>query len=190
MNKETAPLRPDEAPKLLTLKDKRSLMYMAIAVYTGRRVSEIRTMKWEDLFDETDMKIYIPKQKKYMYFPKNPELIEIAKECYEGQPMDSYIFTGRRGADRRKPMSIAGINNHIIKPSLKKLGIKTRVASTHCIRKTFAVTYAEANKDLGPVIVMRDIQKYFGHKNIETSFVYMGQEEKMLQERINNMKLR
>lgn len=189
MNRETAPIHPDEAPKLLTLEDWRSLLYMAIAVYTGRRVSEIRTMTWGDLFDEKGAKMFIPKQKTYMYFPKNDDLLRIAKDVYRDQPLDSYIFTGRRGADRRKPMSITGINNHIIKPALRKLGIKTRVESSHCIRKTFSVVYAEANKDLGPVIVMRDLQRYLGHKNIETTFIYIGAAEKMQQDRINKMKL-
>ncbi len=190
MNRETRPIPPHEAPKLLTLEDWRSLLYMAIAVYTGRRVSEIRTMKWHDVLDESGEKIYIPKQNRDMYSLKHPHLVEIARKCYQGQPLDSYIFTGRRGSDRRKPMSITGINNYIVRPALRKLGIKTRVESSHCLRKTFAGLYMKANEEkIGPLAALRDLQDYFGHRSVEYTWIYIGFKEKMFQERINNIKL-
>jgi integrase len=176
----TQPLSKLDGSKLLSVEDKRDRLFLGIGLYTGRRVQEITNMTWRFLLDHSINTIYVPKQKGYHFFPRSSRLIDLIDECYEGQPVDNYFMTGRRGTDGIKPMSTTGVNK-MLKKYFPLMGIETIKEASHCLRKTFAVNFLEANRDKEKEIYLLGfLQDYFGHKNMKTTLRYIGLEDKNL----------
>ena len=183
----TYPLTKEDGKFLLLIEDKRDKLFFAIGLYAGRRVQEITHMKWGWLLNDRGPRIWVPKQKKWMYFPRSRKLTKIINECYEGQDLDSYFMIGRAGCDGSKPMSTTGVNS-IIKKYFAEKGIKTIKETSHCLRKTFAVRFIEANRDKEKEVdLLIWLQKYFGHKDLDTTIRYIGFEAKRLGELCENI---
>jgi len=184
----TSPLKTEDAAILLRVESKRDRLFFACMLFSGRRIGEVKEMKWSFLFDERGPKIWVSKQKKFMYFPKSSKLLKIIEECYGDQDMDSYIFTGRRGCDGKSPMGHSGINK-MIKRYFATFNIITRQNASHCLRKTFAKNIIEKNVKLGmePIKAYKWLQKYFGHRSLDYTFMYTGFEEEELNGMVENV---
>ena len=173
-----------DASKLLTIKDRRDRLFFACMLFSGRRMGEVKGMKWSFLFDEKGPKIWVYKQNKFMYFPRSSRLLQIIEECYEGQAMDSYIFTGRRGCNGQKPMGHSGINK-MIKRYCAEFNISTRQEASHCLRKTFARNFYEKNGET--IKTLQRLKLYFGHTSLDYTFMYTGLEEEEFNDMVENV---
>lgn len=172
MKTTTSPLKSSDAAKLLRIEDKRDRLLFACALFLGLRgTSELSRLKWKDLMGEHAM-IYQPKTGKYREIMIVPKLREIISWAYDGQPLESYIFTGRRGSFGDKPITNAGLNK-IIRRYFRILGITTRLNdSSHALRKTFGRNYWESN---GKTMEAAEwLRRNFGHASIHTTLIYIG----------------
>lgn len=169
----TQPLKFDDAKKLLSVSDKRDRMLFACGLYMGLRgSSELCSLKWGDLVGKNFIHVYQPKTKKTRPIVISNNLKKHIDECYDGQPLGSYVFTGRRGQFGNNPLTNAGLNK-IIRKWVRILGIEPRGNDTsHMLRKTFGRNYYERNGRTFEAL--KFLQEQFGHANPNITAIYIG----------------
>lgn len=185
MKTTTSPLKFSEAAKLLKIDDKRDRLLFACSLFLGLRgTSELCRLKWRDLMGEHAV-VYQPKTNKYRELAIVPQLRVTIDWAYEGQPLDSHIFTGRRGQKGDRPLSNYGLNK-IIRKYFRVLGISTRLNdSSHALRKTFGRNYWESN---GKTMEAAEwLRRNFGHASINTTLIYIGVDYDVQGEKMKNI---
>ena len=158
--------------------DKRTLCFFYIGLYTGLRVSEILSLKVEQLFDKIEekyeLKSHVEMNKKQMKGKKYDRTIKLVKrlekpllDWIEEQKleMENYIFVGQKNKD--KP--IHRITMYcIIKPIFRNLGVE-KGFSLHSFRKTFAKKiYESCGKDI------LKTANAIGHKDPKSTMCYLN----------------
>jgi hypothetical protein len=84
-----------------------------------------------------------------------------------------------------KPLSTEGVNRYIVKKWFSALNIRTKNASSHSLRKTFARNFFDNNgKDLEALVVL---SKYLCHKDISTTLCYIGVEAEKIRSGAKNI---
>lgn len=158
--------------KLLTIPDKRDRLLMACGLFVGMRgTSELCKLKWSDLLGD-QIQIYQPKTGKTRIFVIPDKLKEVIAECYDGQPADSYVFTGRRGQKGDAPLSNRGLNL-ILRRYFDEFGIEfSGNNSSHALRKCFAKSFITANGD--NIETLELLRRELNHSSINITMVYAG----------------
>lgn len=182
---KTSPIYDMEKVRQLLAIPGRDGLYFAIALYTGLRFNEITSLKWGDLVENDIPKdrgnFKISKQNIFREIPFNAELRAKIKETYTHQPLDRYVFLPARGGrDFNKPLSERGVNRCIIQKHFRELGIVTRNASTHALRKTLARIYYE-KYDLAATM------RLFGHSSERVTLAYIGVEEEEVTDKLKSI---
>ncbi len=166
-------LTPEEVELLLDAPDKtipqgyRDFAMIEVMYSTGLRVTELITLKTNQLHLEKGYFILMGKGSKERIAPfgsKAKEVIEeymnnTRKEFYTNDSED-YIFLSRLGT----PFTRQGFWK-IIKQYTQEAGIKKNI-SPHKLRHSFATHLLQNGADL------RIIQKMLGHSNITTTQIY------------------
>ncbi len=137
---------------------------------TGARVSELVSLKVEDLFFDEQM-ILIEKGKggKSRYVPVLPELAQELK-THLGSRQTGYIFE----SNRHTKFTARRIQQ-IVKETAQQAGIKKKV-HPHLLRHTVATLLLEREMPL------EQIQKFLGHSKIETTQIYAESSTEMMKE--------
>lgn len=177
----------DSLGKLLTIKDKRDRLLFGCALFLGLRgTSELSKLKWKDLKNDGILRVYQPKTSKWREFIMPEQLKIMVEECYEGQPLSSYVFTGRRGQDGSRALSNKGLND-IIRRRFKEFGIEFEAgSSSHCLRKSFCASYLRANGE--NITALELLRQQMGHSSINITMIYAGVSLKNQAKMINNIK--
>jgi integrase len=185
----TAPLKWTTAMKLLAIMREsddlaESRLLFALGFYTGLRISDILKLRWIDL-EKPILIIEEQKTKKTRRIDLNSKLQAIVEQVRAiVQPIDrqDYIFKGRRGPGKNKPLTVVGANNRI-RQVFARFDIQTQNPSSHTLRKTFALRVYNVNQRSEDALIL--LSEIFNHSNISITRKYIG----ITQERITNVYL-
>lgn len=158
---------------LMNIPDKRDALLITFGLHVGMRAtSELCRLKWGDVVGRDHIDLYQPKTGKTRRFLVPDALKAKISECYEGQPLNSYIFTGRRGQKGDKPLTNCGVNK-ILRKLYREHGIEFYGNdSSHAMRKTFVNTFINANG--GSLEALELARDEVGHSSIKTTLIYAG----------------
>lgn len=216
-NKSTGVVRPLKVPKvqrqrptpatLLAFLEKasnaRDRAYLATAVNTALRASEIRNMKVKDV-DLDAGYIYVTIQKTGDV-DDQPITLDLDRELRVwlttyakdlGRPLhgDDYLFPRRRGGlishyevnDEGERVMVRQPyvwvpdwpireTHKIVQHCLKEMGLPTTKEGTHTIRRAVALAYfQEAAKERGDVAALRETSALLHHSSTATTEIYLG----------------
>lgn len=181
--KTTQPLvNKNDIKKLLDVPGRDGFLF-SLALYTALRVGEYRMATWGCFVDEEGrakeshrFEILKKRKKSYreIYYPS--EFVARINKYYEecGKPsLDVYVFQSKRRG-KGNPISIKGINDHIVKPWFITLGIDAANNSSHTLRKTKARYFYDQH---GLVKTM----EMLGHTSEKTTLKYLGLTSEVMQ---------
>lgn len=167
------PKREKKLPTVLTkqeifsllnsLNNKKSKLMISLVYATGMRVSEVTSLKIDDLnFEESIGHVRQGKGKKDRAFNIPKFLSSKLKRLAEKENSFGviYLFPGRNNSK----MSDRNVQK-IVKNAAKKAGIKKNV-HTHTLRHSFATHLLENDVDI------RKIQELLGHSDLSTTQIY------------------
>ncbi|MBS3084827.1 tyrosine-type recombinase/integrase [Candidatus Pacearchaeota archaeon] len=167
------PKREMKLPSVLTKKEvvdlfkalntKKSRLMISLMYAAGMRVSEVVSLKVNDLdFEESIGHIRQAKGKKDRIFNIPKFLFLKLKKFYEKQRSNGeiYLFSGR-GGERMSPRNLQKIVKHAAKKALIKKDVHC-----HTLRHSFATHLLENGVDI------RFIQQLLGHSSISTTELY------------------
>ncbi len=157
-------LSKNEVKRLLesapSLRDK---LILGLMYGMGLRVSEVASLRFCDLdFDRRLVRVYQGKGRKdrQVILPTVfvPMLQELAKHC----PTDGYLFASAKPGKHISPRTIQRLMNRAV--DIAKI---PKRATPHSLRHSFATHSFESGCDI------RDIQKWLGHANLDTTTIYL-----------------
>lgn len=134
----------------------------------GLRVSELVSLRFEDVFPEEGFIRVIGKGNKQRLVPLSPSVLKELDLYYSSmrdhiqikKGNESFIFLNRRGAQLTRVMIFT-----IIKNLAEQIGLKKNI-SPHTFRHSFATHLLEGGANL------RAIQEMLGHESITTTEIY------------------
>lgn len=148
-----------KAPKLLKHRIILCLIYSA-----GLRISELCHLKIGDVdFDRMLIHVKQSKFKKDRMVPLSVYLASGLKKYLEAEKPFIWLFNGRTYG---QPFATRAIQ-WIMKESVKKTNIQKEGTCAHSLRHSYATHLLEDGVDIVTV------QKLLGHKNIETTMIYL-----------------
>lgn len=158
-----AVLTKEEIKRLIaTLENKKSKLIVSLMYAAGMRVSELASLKIDDLdFEEKTGHIRQAKGKKDRIFNIPDQLLSKLKKWSDKQREfgEDFLFSGQKGK-----MSSRNIQK-IVSNAAKKAEIKKEV-HCHTLRHSFATHLLENGVDI------RKIQELLGHADLSTTQIY------------------
>jgi len=138
-------------------------LLIAAGIFTGLRISDIKSLRWTDLLESENISLNEKKTGKKRLIKINPLLQGIAKRLYLkiGQPMEDEIFS----------LSIQYINR---KFKQIKVGYKLKInhISSHSLRKTFGRRVWEMDNHSEKALIM--LSEIFNHSGTAITRKYLG----------------
>jgi integrase/recombinase XerD len=150
------------------LEKLRDKVIFALGVYTGMRISEILSLKQEQVFTAEGVKyqitVYRLKKKNTVYsdIPINPRLRQLLIEYRNEVPESQWLFpsdesvTGHLSRTRAHNILSAAFTN-----------LKLDGAKTHSMRRTLLTTLSRAG------VPLRTVQEISGHSNLSELQAYL-----------------
>jgi integrase/recombinase XerD len=145
----------------------------------GLRVSELVSLKWEQLYEkERFLRINGKGSKERLVPISDRALKEIdyylpwRRQLLIKPGEEDYIFLNRRGAHLTRTMVLI-----MLKRQAQEAGLKKEI-SPHTLRHSFATALLEGGADL------RVIQALLGHENIDTTEIYTHMSMKTLRKEV------
>lgn len=159
--------RMEAAIDLSKWEGQRNKAIIELLFSCGLRVSELVSLKFNDIFERDKFLRIIGKGDKERLVPiSDSALHEIKLWLYDRNLMkikpgeQDYVFLNRRGAHLTRTMILI-----MIKRTAEEAGI-TKTVSPHTLRHSFATELLKGGADL------RAIQEMLGHENIKTTQIY------------------
>lgn len=165
--------------KLLKDGNPKMSLLIAIGIFTGLRISDILSLHWEDILDQTEFTITEKKTGKLRTIRLNQELQEHIKKCYSQiQPVTkkAYILVSQKHC----VYSIQRINV-MLKQIRTRYKLKIKNFSCHSLRKTFGrqvYNMSGENSELALVKLM----ELFNHSSVAITKRYLGLRQEELLE--------
>ena len=149
--------------------------YIIVSIYTGYRVSDIKTITYSQL-DSGTITIKEQKTNKLRETPVHPE-IKKARELITRKNQSGFIFVSQKGSVYTTQQL-----NRLLKVTFCKL-MPTHCISSHSLRKTFGRrVYENMNQSEHALTMLCEI---FNHSNLKMTRTYLG----LKQEEFNNVYL-
>lgn len=165
--------------KLLKDGNPKMSLLIAIGIFTGLRISDILSLHWEDILDQTEFTITEKKTGKLRTIRLNQELQEHINKCYSQiQPVTkkAYILVSQKHC----VYSIQRINV-MLKQIRTRYKLKIKNFSCHSMRKTFGrqvYNMSGENSELALVKLM----ELFNHSSVAITKRYLGLRQEELLE--------
>jgi len=170
----------------LTLKLERDgnwkfAILISIGIFTGLRISDILSLKWNDLLKKDSLGITEKKTKKFRSIKLNPQLLDIVARNFKAQKIsnpDTLIFLNRWGTGTFR---IQYVNS-----MLKKIFIKYKISkdgtaiSSHSLRKSFGRRTWDVHQNSEKSLVI--LSEVLKHSSIATTKIYLGIREEEISE--------
>ncbi|MDP2630384.1 MAG: tyrosine-type recombinase/integrase [Candidatus Uhrbacteria bacterium] len=155
-------LSRDEIEKIIiTPKNRRHYLILALAYGAGLRVSEVVNLRVGDIdLNELIVTIRQSKGKKDRRTVLPEKLKNDLRSLVAGREVQEYLFESNRGGELSERSA-----QKIFETALKASGIK-KEASFHSLRHSFATHLLENGVDV------RYVQELLGHANIRTTQIY------------------
>lgn len=162
----------------------RDYLLIVVGCYFGLRISDLLTLRWNDILEKTEVVLTEQKTNKQRRITINPKVSQAlnygSTELRSGGNFnpDGYIFANRW--DRK--LSISYINKRL-KVIFKKYNVHVQNPSSHTLRKTFGKRiYESDNKSERALVYLSEI---FSHSSISITRKYIG----ITQEQISDLYL-
>jgi len=172
-------LKPEQVKELLstmprkTISDFRNFAIVNLMVRTGIRRIEIHRMNVSDIFEKNGLFFMKLQRKGRNYKDQTLGITEKAvNPVYEYLSLrdsakpDEPLFINHSYNKPNESYSLHSISV-MIKDSLKAIGINDPTITGHSLRHTFAITAIRAQ------ITIPDLQKTLGHRNSQTTDLYL-----------------
>lgn len=130
-------------------------VWLGLLATTGIRISELLSLKWEDIDFKTCALEINGKGNKDRLVYTTPEYLELMRQAYERKPTEGRIF---RYSEREA--------RHMIWNALKPYSRATQL-SPHAIRHSFATSLAKQGVNVATIATI------LGHSRIETTQKYI-----------------
>ena len=146
-------------------------LLVAIACFTGLRISDILSLRWFQILGVDEFSIIEKKTGKKRVIRLNPQLQKHIAECYKHiQPIGTAapILVSQKGTI----FSIQRINV-ILKEIKKKYRLKVKNFSCHSLRKTFGRQVYNMNSDNSELALVK-LMELFNHSSVAITKRYLG----------------
>jgi integrase len=163
--------------KLQRDKQYKFCLLISIGCFTGLRISDILSLRWEDILDKDVLSLTEKKTKKYRKIKINNDLKDIVAKCYalmKSPPMENFVLVNKYGT---KPIRIQWVNEKL-KRLFLEYNIKCAQASSHTLRKTFGRRVWEINNHSDKSLVL--LSEIFQHSSVQITKRYLGIREEEL----------
>jgi len=146
----------------------RDYLLITMAVHTALRISDLLSMKWDDVYDfkrkrlRENVAVLEIKTSKTNHIKLNKAIVNALKICLPNAKREEYLFKSRKGGAIGRVQAY-----HIIRTAAEALDFNSRV-SCHSLRKTFG--YHAWRSGVSPVVLM----EIFNHSNFAVTRRYLG----------------
>jgi integrase len=157
-----------------------SLLF-SIGTYTGLRISDILTLKWNDLLDNDTLRVTEKKTKKDRKITIHPQLKEIITRIYNAQSgidPNELIFLNRWGTGAFTTQYV----NHKLKQiaTTYKITKDASAIKSHSLRKSFGRRVFENNDNSERALIL--LSDILNHSSIKTTKIYLGIRDKEIED--------
>ena len=152
-------------------------LLIAIGTFWGIRISDILSLRWEQVYDLDEFDLIEKKTKKKREIKINAQLKQHILDCYEKinpKNIDDYIFTSQKGT----VYSIQRINV-ILKELKVKYNLKIKNFSSHSMRKGFGREVFNRSAENAELAIVK-LSLLFNHSNQAITRRYLGISQKEL----------
>ena len=146
-------------------------LLVAIACFTGLRISDILSLRWWQILGVEEFTIIEKKTGKQRTIRLNPQLQQHIQECYEHiKPigMKAPILVSQKGTT----FTVQSINR-LLKQIKAKYKVKIKNFSCHSFRKTFGRQVYNMNSDNSEFALVK-LMELFNHSSIMTTKRYLA----------------
>ena len=154
-------------------------LLIAIGCFTGLRISDILSLRWNQILNTDEFSIIEKKTGKKRIIRLNPQLQKHISECYGHiKPIGEKapILVSQKGT----VFSIQRINV-ILKEIKKKYRLKIKNFSCHSLRKTFGRQVYNMNGENSELALVK-LMELFNHSSVAITKRYLGlRQEEILQ---------
>jgi len=168
-------LQWDEAMNLIRklAKDGNYKMSLLIALgcFTGLRISDILSLRWNQILDTEEFTIIEHKTKKKRTIRVNLQLKKHIRDCYEHiEPVgiNAPILISQKGT----VFSVQRINE-VLKEIKRKYRLQIGNFSCHSLRKTFGRQVYNMNSDSSELALVK-LMELFNHSSVSITKRYLG----------------
>lgn len=156
----------------------RNYMIFLCSLYTGRRISDVLSLKVSDLKNKDFIYVREAKTGKKVYLPINEDLKEELATFLEDRQPYEYIFVSpyKNKLTLHRNTFYKIINDAAKKYRLDRIGC-------HTMRKTFGYHYYQKFKD---AVTLMEI---FGHADMNITLRYIGINQEVINKTMRNFKI-
>jgi len=190
MMKGCRPLNEQEVEKIISFFSKnryglRDIALVLLGLYTGRRISQLLSVKVEDVYNSKTDKVndrlwfarqHVKGKREGEVVILHPKVKTAIKTWVEAMPTSDFLFCSQKGG------AISRMQAHrILKEAVEVLNLEGKVA-THSMRKTFAKKmYGALDNDI------YRLQRAMGHTDIKTTVKYLSFQQEDIDDAILGM---
>lgn len=159
---------------------------ITVSMFTGLRIGDLLTIRWNDILGKDHLEIIEKKTKKTRKILINQQLKETIGRIstkLTGIDLNGFIFLNRWGT---KPISSQFVNWKL-KQIVKKYEVvkDSSKIKTHSIRKSFGRRVWENSEKSEKGLIM--LNEIFNHTSIKTTKIYLGIREKEMMDVYQNL---
>ena len=146
-------------------------LLIALGCFTGLRISDILSLRWNQILDTDEFTIIEHKTKKKRTIRVNLQLKKHIRDCYEHiQPVgiNAPILISQKGT----VFSIQRINE-VLKEIKRKYRLQIGNFSCHSLRKTFGRQVYNMNSDSSELALVK-LMELFNHSSVSITKRYLG----------------
>lgn len=152
-------------------------LLIAMGSFWGLRISDILSLKWEQVINLDEFEIIEKKTQKKREIKINGQLKRHILDCHEKinpRGLDNHIFTSQKGT----VYSIQRINV-ILKELKLKYNLKIKNFSSHSLRKCFGREIFNRSSENAELAIVK-LSQLFNHSNPAVTRRYLGISQKEL----------
>lgn len=166
------PRREHHLPTVLTMEEcirifsyvdnPKHKLLLLLGYGAGLRLSEISTLKWEDiLFEEHRIHVKQSKGNKDRIVMLPYSIVAYLRNYRSLYPSDNWVFAGQYKGEAISASTV----QMVMRQAVTKSGLEKK-ATVHTLRHSFATHLLESGTDI------RYIQQLLGHSSIKTTMIY------------------
>lgn len=162
----------------LKKENERNYVMFMTGMYSALRISDILKLKISDVANKDSINLREKKTGKQRIIKINPILKKIFKSYCQNKNYNEFLIYNPN--NKLKPISRV-MAWKILKRAGKLFGVEN--IGTHTMRKTFAFHYYMKTKNIGL------LQKIFNHNSPLVTLTYIGIEQNMINEALENFRI-